>query len=105
MTSLASGQALSHSFFNPYLSERYEVFISHRGPDCKATVARLLKTQLEKQPAISKAFLDELDLVHGGHAQQQMEHAIGTCKVHFSGKPRCFRVSFTERIWRTSRCV
>ncbi|KAK9820278.1 hypothetical protein WJX72_008545 [[Myrmecia] bisecta] len=86
---------MKHTFYNPYLSNPFDVFISHCGPDSKAKVAMPLQIRLQECFGIS-VFVDENSLPRGGDAPRNMEHALKLCKVAV--------VIFSRGFWNSDSC-
>ena len=64
---------------SPYLSNHYDIFISHCGDDSKAKVALPLRARLMQ--CNLTVFVDEMDLPVGGDAEHNMQQALKLCKV------------------------
>lgn len=60
----------------------FDVFINHRGPDCKKTLAKDLYDCLIKHGL--RVFLDVNELQDGGKITPQIESAIRTASVHIA---------------------
>ena len=81
MATVSASEMSEDVRWNPYLSKRFDVFISHRGPDSKSDVALPLKAQLEGRHTGLSVFVDETDLPLGGDSPKNMVDAITRCKV------------------------
>jgi len=75
--SMASSSASNGSKNNNYV---YDVFINHRGPEVKKTLAADLYHRLCNQDL--RVFLDRPELQVGENITPQIESAIGTASVH-----------------------
>jgi len=73
----------------------YDVFINHRGPDCKNTFATYLYKRLSEHGL--RVFLDKQELQQGDSLTSQIEGAIRTASVHIA--------IFSPRYVQSSWCL
>lgn len=71
---------LKASSIHATLDRFYNVFINHRGPDTKKTLASHLHNRLKREGLTS--FIDKDELLVGDHFPSQIENAIKTASVH-----------------------
>ncbi|KAL6856049.1 hypothetical protein ACP4OV_018851 [Aristida adscensionis] len=78
---------------------RYDVFINHRGPDTKRTVARLLHDRLaEVTGGGVRLFLDSMSMGPGDRLEERIDAAIRECRVAVAiFSPRYFDSEFCLR--------
>lgn len=94
-TSLASSStaAASTSYGGGNNNYVYDVFINHRGPDVKNTLAADLYRRLCKHQL--RVFLDQEELQEGENITPQIESAIRTASVHIA----IFSPRYAESNW------
>ena len=71
----------------------YDIFINHRGPDSKKTLATHMYDRLSKHDL--RVFLDQRELQEGDPFPSQIEGAIRTASVHIA----IFSPRYAESIW------
>lgn len=95
-SSIASTSASPSNATDPMV---YDVFLSHRGPDTKATFARPLYRRLLSRRC--RAFLNEQELEAGFDFPSQIVGAIRTASAHVA----IFSPRYTESVWCLNELV
>jgi hypothetical protein len=85
-----SSASPSHGNPNSYV---YDVFLNHRGPDVKKTLASHIYRGLDKHGI--RVFLDKNELQEGEDITEQIEGAIRTASVHVA----IFSPKYAESSW------
>jgi hypothetical protein len=85
-----SSASPSHGNPNSYV---YDVFLNHRGPDVKKTLASHIYLRLKQQGLA--VFLDQQELQEGENMTPQIEGAIRTASVHVA----IFSPRYAESSW------
>ncbi|XP_059074495.1 disease resistance protein Roq1-like isoform X2 [Cryptomeria japonica] len=81
-SAFAEIMAPSASSSNPTKKVRYDVFINHRGPDTKQTLAASIYRALKLMGL--RVFLDEPELDLGDSIPSEIQHAIATSFLHIA---------------------
>ncbi|XP_059073014.1 disease resistance protein RPV1 [Cryptomeria japonica] len=71
----------------------YDVFINHRGPDVKKTLAEAIYRHLSAFNL--RVFLDQKELRTGDFLPAAIQHALATCKIHIA----IFSPGYAESPW------
>jgi hypothetical protein len=92
----SSSTSPSHGNPNSYV---YDVFLNHRGPDVKTTLASHLYYRLEEHGL--RAFFDKQELQKGEKMKPQIEGAIQTASVHIA----IFSPNYAQSSWCLNELV
>jgi hypothetical protein len=86
----STSASIPYTHNNSYV---YDVFINHRGPDCKKTLATDLYNRLRGYGL--RVFLDQLELQEGDDLTAQIKGAILKASVHIA----IFSENYAESNW------